>query len=318
MKKYSHKEVPAEMRHLPYQWEVDNIDQAMLLTVSQQEIGGLLYSHVEKQIYQLVDTAPTFRKITLEGDTSFLDEAIGGDLSGTIRSPRVLQDSHVHTPGLSIPSYPTTLPPSGPVGGDAEGNFPNIYLKLTGVNEGTYTSPTLTVDAKGRITNCSSNVIGEANLGLNIGTGIAIFKEKEDETFKYSTITAQYPLEIEDGNTITISAPYVMPLQGGTFTGHVTMPSTNIEGGSIKSLYRPYISSQTFNGTNIRMVVTEPTTLLVDASTGSEGKIFLNISDSNLLTIPYSKYGSITEPGEYILDVVVGPQTYIHVKGPFR
>ena len=318
MKKYSHKEVPANMRHLPYQWEVENIDQVQTLDVTQQEIGGLLYSQVEKQIYQLMDTAPTFRKLVLEGDTSFLDEAIGGDLSGTLRSPRVLQDSHVHTPGVSIPSYPTTLPPSGPVGGDAEGNFPNVYFKATGVNAGTYTSPTLTVDAKGRILSCSSNPIGEANLGLNVGTGLAIFREKDGVTFNYSTITASFPLEIEDGETIKITAPHVMPLQGGVFTGHVTMPSTNIEGGSIKSLYRPYISSQTFSGTNIRMVVVEPTTLSIDASAGAEGKIFLNISDSTLLTIPYPTYGSITEAGEYILEVVIGPQPYVHVKGPFR
>jgi len=49
----------------------------------------------------------------------------GGDLSGTYPNPSVQDDSHSHTPGTSIPAYPTALPPNGAAGGDLGGTYPN-------------------------------------------------------------------------------------------------------------------------------------------------------------------------------------------------
>lgn len=80
----------------------------------------------------------------------------GGDLSGTYPNPSVVNDSHDHTPGISIPAYPTSLPPSGSAGGDLAGTYPNPTLALI-TSAGSYTNPSITVDAKGRVTSASEN-----------------------------------------------------------------------------------------------------------------------------------------------------------------
>jgi len=75
----------------------------------------------------VVDDSHNHSASTLTGVIKTGDSA-GGDLSGAYPNPSVQDDSHSHTPGVSIPSYPTSLPPSGTAGGILDGSYPNPGL----------------------------------------------------------------------------------------------------------------------------------------------------------------------------------------------
>ena len=84
----------------------------------------------------------------------------GGDLSGNYPNPAVVNDSHSHTPGVSIPSYPTSLPPSGSAGGDLTGTYPNPTIDTTKV-----VPPTRRVDTTAPLTGGGAL---SSNLSLSI------------------------------------------------------------------------------------------------------------------------------------------------------
>lgn len=91
--------------------------------------------------------------------------------------------------------FPSSLPPSGPAGGDLQGTYPNPELILVGVTPGTYGNGTnvaqVTVDAKGRVL----NVVNVPIIGGGGGTS-------PDVTIDGGTIIAPTENVLIDGGAI--------------------------------------------------------------------------------------------------------------------
>lgn len=217
-----HKDIDIADIHKVVNWIWPDETTRLAEVVTSSDLFKVGYQQSDENIYLLINTLPTWKQILGEGSEAIPTGPAGGDLTGNYPDPEVTNDSHEHTPGITIPAYPTTLPPSGPAGGtDLTGTYPNPVLTTTGVSAGTYNRATVEVDSKGRVVSISANTdpppAGVSFPGFNnvtlTGTAIAPDVPYEDDSLEIATTkyvtrgNIVYPV-LEEGETLTILPGY--------------------------------------------------------------------------------------------------------------
>lgn len=166
-----HQNISSSEIHHPFSFFFDNESARInAANLTSSDLWKFAVQKDNNSIWWLVKTNPiTWIKVIQETGSSLSGPA-GGALSGNYPNPSVVNNSHNHTPGVTIPAYPTTLPPNGLAGGSLSGSYPNPELKSSGVVAGTYTFATVTIGNDGRITSASSGTVPTNNSGTDCNT----------------------------------------------------------------------------------------------------------------------------------------------------
>lgn len=327
-----HDSIEPRYVHAPYSFTFNNKLERTSTVVGLNDVGKFARQLDDGSIWVLWDIAPTWKRLLTEGVPTPPEGPAGGGLRKFYPNPEVVPDSHIHTPGVSIPAYPLTLPPSGPVGGPHfQGWFPNPELKETGVIASTYINPTLKIDTWGRVVEATSGLVGEVNTGLNLGYGHPIYKGKANTELQFHTLLSKSGSGLEwqlSDTDLTLDTPGLAKLSGAEFEGDVSCPLLDTRDLTVTKLYVQGITNvgsgtnwvpQAENGSiQVREFVGSGTIAAISgAPVGMHFKFYLNLVNGSVPIGFDTEYAldrdsaRIPLPGMNVLEgVVITPYLY--------